>query len=402
MLNPFENAMRQLDRAVSVKNFNEEVVNKIKTPDRKIEFDIKIEMDNGEEKTFPGYRVEHNNKRGPYKGGIRFHYEADMDEVSALAMWMSLKTAIVGIPMGGGKGGIKVDPKELSKNELEKLSRGWVREMLSYLGPQKDVPAPDVNTNGEIMNFMIDEYEKLTGEMSGATFTGKPLTNRGSEGREEATSLGGLFVFRKIKEKLNLPDSCRVVIQGIGNVGGNAAKLFHKDGHKIIALSDSKTAIFNEDGLNPEEVLNYKNKNKTLSGFPGSTEISSKELLELDCDILIPAALDGQITKDNADNIKAKVILELANGPTETEADDVLFEKGVVVVPDILANAGGVTVSYFEWDQNLKGEHWTKEDVNKKLEVVMEKAMEDVYRYAEENNTDLRRGAFILALERLS
>lgn len=402
MLNPYENAIRQLDRAVSVKNFNEEVVNKIKTPDRKIEFDIKIEMDNGEEQTFPGYRVEHNNKRGPYKGGIRFHHEADMDEVSALAMWMSLKTAIVGIPMGGGKGGIKVDPKELSKNELEKLSRGWVREMLSYLGPQKDVPAPDVNTNGEIMNFMIDEYEKLTGEMSGATFTGKPLTNRGSEGREEATSLGGLFVFRKIKEKLNLPDSCRVVIQGIGNVGGNAAKLFHKDGHKIIALSDSKTAIFNEVGLNPEEVLNYKNKNKTLSGFPGSTEISSKELLELDCDILIPAALDGQITKDNAENIKAKVILELANGPTETEADDILFEKGVVVVPDILANAGGVTVSYFEWDQNLKGEHWSKEDVNKKLEVVMEKAMEDVYRYAEENNTDLRRGAFILALERLS
>lgn len=402
MLNPFENAMKQLDRAVSVKNFDNEIVEKIKTPDRKIEFDIKIKMDNGEEKTFPGYRVEHNNKRGPYKGGIRFHHEADMDEVSALAMWMSLKTAIVGIPMGGGKGGIKVDPKELSKNEIEKLSRGWVREMVSYLGPQKDVPAPDVNTNGEIMNFMVDEYERLTGETSGATFTGKPLTNRGSEGREEATSLGGLFVFRKIKEKLNLPDSCRVVIQGIGNVGGNAAKLFYKDGHKIIALSDSKTAIFNDEGLNPEEVLNYKNENKTLSGFPGSKEISSKELLELNCDVLIPAALDGQITKDNAQNIKAKVVLELANGPTETEADDILFEKGVVVVPDILANAGGVTVSYFEWDQNLKGEHWSKEDVNKKLQAIMEKAMEDVYLYAEENNTDLRRGAFILALERLS
>lgn len=402
MLNPFENAMKQLDRAVSVKNFDNEIVEKIKTPDRKIEFDIKIKMDNGEDKTFPGYRVEHNNKRGPYKGGIRFHHEADMDEVSALAMWMSLKTAIVGIPMGGGKGGIKVDPKELSKNEIEKLSRGWVREMVSYLGPQKDVPAPDVNTNGEIMNFMVDEYERLTGETSGATFTGKPLTNRGSEGREEATSLGGLFVFRKIKEKLNLPDSCRVVIQGIGNVGGNAAKLFYKDGHKIIALSDSKTAIFNDEGLNPEEVLNYKNENKTLSGFPGSKEISSKELLELNCDVLIPAALDGQITKDNAENIKAKVVLELANGPTETEADDILFEKGVVVVPDILANAGGVTVSYFEWDQNLKGEHWSKEDVNKKLQAIMEKAMEDVYLYAEENNTDLRRGAFILALERLS
>lgn len=402
MLNPFENAMKQLDRAVSVKNFDNEIVEKIKTPDRKIEFDIKIKMDNGEDKTFPGYRVEHNNKRGPYKGGIRFHHEADMDEVSALAMWMSLKTAIVGIPMGGGKGGIKVDPKELSKNEIEKLSRGWVREMVSYLGPQKDVPAPDVNTNGEIMNFMVDEYERLTGETSGATFTGKPLTNRGSEGREEATSLGGLFVFRKIKEKLNLPDSCRVVIQGIGNVGGNAAKLFYKDGHKIIALSDSKTVIFNDEGLNPEEVLNYKNENKTLSGFPGSKEISSKELLELNCDVLIPAALDGQITKDNAQNIKAKVVLELANGPTETEADDILFEKGVVVVPDILANAGGVTVSYFEWDQNLKGEHWSKEDVNKKLQAIMEKAMEDVYLYAEENNTDLRRGAFILALERLS
>jgi len=402
MQNPFENALFQIQRANEVKNFPKSFINKIMHPDRQVRISIPVEMDDGSQRIFEGYRVEHNNKRGPYKGGIRFHPDADMHEVNALALWMSLKCAVANIPMGGGKGGITVNIKLLSKGELERLSRGWVRGMLPLLGPQKDVPAPDVNTNGEIMSWMIDEYEKLTGEMSGATFTGKPLSNRGSEGREEATSMGGLYVFNALAESLNLEGSLRVVVQGLGNVGGNAALLFEADGHKIIALSDSRGAIVNEDGLDVKAIMEFKKVTGSVVGFPGSREISQNELLMLDCDVLIPSALENQITIENAKDIKARAILELANGPTTPEADDVLFSKGIHVVPDILANAGGVTVSTFEWEQNLKGEKWTKEDVLVRLKEKMEKEALNVLDNARKYNTDLRRGAFILAMARLS
>lgn len=402
MQNPFENALLQIRRANEAKKFPESFIERLMRPDRQVRISISVTMDDDTQKIFEGYRVEHNNKRGPYKGGIRFHPDADMDEVKALALWMSLKCAVANIPMGGGKGGITVDPKLLSKTELERLSRGWVRGMLPLLGPDKDVPAPDVNTNGEIMNWMIDEYEKLTGEMSGATFTGKPLSNRGSEGREEATSMGGLYVFNALKDSLNLEGSLRVVVQGLGNVGGNAALLFQADGHKIIALSDSRGAIVNEEGLNVEAVMHHKKETGSVVGCPGTREISPSDLLTLECDILIPSALENQITEENAKDIKAKLVLELANGPTTPDADDILFAKGIYVVPDILANSGGVTVSTFEWEQNLKNEKWTKEDVLARLKVKMEKEATSVLDNSRKYNTDLRRGAFILAMERLA
>lgn len=402
MQNPFENALNQIKRANNVKEFPQELIDKLTHPDRQVRVSIPVKMDDGSQKIFEGYRVEHNNKRGPYKGGIRFHQDADMNEVNALALWMTLKCAVANIPMGGGKGGVTVDPKKLSKTELEKLSRGWARLMAPLLGPEKDVPAPDVNTNGEIMSWMLDEYEKLTGEMSGATFTGKPLSNRGSEGREEATSMGGLYVFNALKESLNLEGQLNVVVQGFGNVGGNAALLFEADGHKIVALSDSRGAILNEDGLDVKAVMEYKKENGSVVGFPGSKEISQVELLTLPCHVLIPSALENQITIDNAKEIQARLVLELANGPTTPEADDILFGKGIYVVPDILANSGGVTVSTFEWEQNLKKEKWTKEEVFEKLKEKMDKEAMNVLDYSRSNNTDLRRSAFILAMERLS
>lgn len=402
MSNPFENALAQIKRANEVKNFPASLIDKLSNPDRQVLISIPITMDDGSQKIFEGYRVEHNNKRGAYKGGIRFHPNADMNEVNALALWMTLKCAVANIPMGGGKGGVKVDPKSLSKSELEKLSRGWVRGMLPLLGPEKDVPAPDVNTNGEIMSWMLDEYEKATGEMSGATFTGKPVSNRGSEGREEATSLGGLYAFDALRENLNLEGSLRVVVQGLGNVGANAALLFEDAGHQVIAISDSRGAILNEEGISVKDALEYKKQTGSVLGFPGAKEITGEELLALPCHVLIPSALENQITAENVSEIKARAILELANGPTTPEADDILFYKGIHVIPDILANSGGVIVSTFEWEQNLKDEKWTKEDVNAKLKEKIQKEALSVLDKSRDLNTDMRRAAFILAMERLS
>jgi glutamate dehydrogenase/leucine dehydrogenase len=318
---------------------------------------------------------------------------------------MTLKCAVAGIPMGGGKGGITVEPKNLSKGELERLSRGWVRGLSSVLGPHKDVPAPDVNTTPEIMAWMADEFEKITGDKTGATFTGKPIEKGGSEGRGEATGLGGFYVFDILRKELELPEKCKVVIQGFGNVGGNAARIFAENGHSIIAVSDSKSAIFKQDGeengLNLEKVEAYKKMTGGLKDFPGAKNITNEELLELPCDLLIPAAFENVITEANADKIKAKAILELANGPITPEADEILFKNKIPVVPDILANSGGVTVSYFEWDQNLKKEHWTEKEVLKKLKPMMEDASKKILEKARESKTSLRMGAFILALERI-
>ena len=350
MQNPYQDAMHQLDKVSKVKNFGDDFIARLRIPDRDIRISIPVSMDDGTLKIFEGYRVEYNNTLGPYKGGIRYHPDTEINEVKALAFWMTLKCAVAGIPMGGGKGGITVDPHKLSKAELERLSRGWVKKLSDVLGPHKDVPAPDVNTTPEIMAWMADEYAKITGDKTRATFTGKPIHNGGSEGRGVATGLGGFYVFNILSKELNLPEKCKVAIQGFGNVGANAAEIFTQHGHIVIAVSDSKSAIYKESGLDLEKVEAHKKNTGALKDFEGAKNITNEELLELNCDVLIPAAFEDQITKDNADKIKAKVILELANGPTTPEADEILYQKNIPVIPDILANSGGVTVSYFEWE----------------------------------------------------
>lgn len=401
MQNAFQNGMIQLDKVAKIKNFGDEFITKLRQPDRDIRISISIKMDDGSIKIFEGYRVEYNNTLGPYKGGIRYHPDTEINEVKALAFWMTLKCAVAGIPMGGGKGGITVDPKKLSKTELEKLSRGWVQKLSDVLGPKKDVPAPDVNTTPEIMAWMADEYAKITGDKTGATFTGKPLDKGGSAGRGPATGLGGFYVFDSLREQIELPEKCKVVVQGFGNVGLNAAQIFIENGHTVIAISDSKGGIYNENGLNIEKLSEHKKKTGSLANFEEGKNITNEELLETNCDLLIPAAFENVINDTNADKISAKAILELANGPITPEADEILFKKGISVVPDILANSGGVTVSYFEWEQNLKDEHWSEKEVFNKLQPMMNDAAQKTLKKAKEYNTDLRRGAFILALERI-
>ncbi len=402
MSNPFENAMMQLRRAVAVQGFPSDFIKQLEHPNRELRISIPVRMDDGRLEVFEGYRVEHNNARGPYKGGIRYHQDTDINEVKALAFWMALKCAVANIPMGGGKGGITVDPKKLSKKELEELSRGWVRGMADALGPKKDVPAPDVNTTPEIMGWMVDEFAKISGDTTGATFTGKPLDKGGSEGRGPATGLGGFYVFDALRSKYGIGEGATVVIQGFGNVGGNAGEIFAQHGYKVIAMSDSKGGIVKDDGLDITALENWKKENGTLSGFPGSRSLTNAELLELSCDVLIPAALENQITADNAGKIQAKFILELANGPITPEADEILFTRGIPVVPDILANSGGVTVSTFEWEQNLKGEHWSEADVFTKLKEILDREALAIYEKSVSAKTDLRRSAFIIALERIA
>jgi glutamate dehydrogenase/leucine dehydrogenase len=400
-MNQFQSALEQLGRAVAVKPFDPTLIERLSVPEREVRVSIPVLMDDGTTKLFEGYRVQHSSLRGPYKGGIRYHEQADNNEVRALAFWMTLKCAVANIPMGGGKGGVTVNPKLLSKTELERLSRGFVRILYPVLGPRVDVPAPDVNTTPEILGWMADEYTTLTGDTTGAAFTGKPVDKGGSEGRGQATGMGGFYVFEALKEFLQLPGECRIVVQGMGNVGGNAAAIFQKHGHKIIAISDSRGGIVNESGLDIAAVEAYKKETGTLVGFPGSRTVSNAELLELPCDVLIPAALENQITKENASHIQTKLVLELANGPTTPEADDILFARGITVIPDILANAGGVVVSTFEWEQNLKNEHWTEEVVLQKLQQLLAKEAVHVWKHATELKTDLRRAAFVVALSRL-
>ena len=401
MHNPFENAMVQLDKVTKVKNFDPLFINQLRQPNRDIHVAIPVKMDDGSIKVFEGYRVEYNNALGPYKGGIRYHEDTEINEVKALAFWMAIKCAVAGIPMGGGKGGITVDPTKLSKIELENLSRGFVRRLSDILGPHKDVPAPDVNTTGEIMDWMADEYEKITGDKTRATFTGKPVSKGGSEGRGPATGLGGFYVFDSLRAQLNLPEKCTVAIQGFGNVGSNTAEIFMKHGHTVIAVSESKGAIYDANGLDIKKLIEYKKVNKTINDFPGSKNISNEELLTLKCDVLVPAAFENVLTDANADKVQASVILELANGPLTPEAEELLLKKNIPVIPDVLANSGGVTVSYFEWDQNLRGKHWSEKEVNEKLKPIMHEAAQTIYKKAKENNTSLRVGAFILALERI-
>jgi glutamate dehydrogenase/leucine dehydrogenase len=402
MSNPFENAMTQLDKAAKIMNLDKNIYRVLSQPERVLTVAIPVKMDNGEIKVFTGYRSQYNDVLGPYKGGIRYHWDVTLDEVKALSFWMMVKCATVNIPMGGGKGGIIVNPKEMSEGEIEKLSRGYVQKVWRNIGSDKDVPAPDVYTTPQIMAWMRDEYEKLVGHADPGVITGKPLDQGGSEGRGFSTAQGGVYCTREVAKKLNLtPENTTVAVQGYGNAGSFMAKILHKLGYKVVAVSDSRGAIYNEVGLDPEAVSTWKAENKTVVGFAGSQEITNEELLELDVDILSPSALENVITKDNAHNIKAKAIIELANGPTTPEADEILKEKGIVVVPDVLANAGGVTVSYFEWDQNVKGDHWSEEDVLEKLEKIMVDAFNEVWETKEKYGVDMRTAAFVKAVERV-
>lgn len=401
MQNPFENALAQLARAAEISSVSYDTITRLQSPDREVTVSIPMQMDDGTFRIFTGYRVQHNAARGPYKGGVRFHQDVDMNDVRALALWMTIKTAVVGIPLGGGKGGVTVNPRDLSHDEVERLTRGWVRAIYPVLGPHMDVPGPDMNTSAEMMGWMSDEYGQITGDTSGATFTGKPVLAGGSEGRANATSVGGWFVFDELRKDLNVPEHATVAIQGIGNAGINAAKIFKEHGYRIVALSDSQNGIYNEHGLDPVAVEAYKREHGSLAHFPSAKHISNEELLCLAVDVIIPAAKENQITAEVAKGVRAPVILELANGPTTPEADDILIKKNVTVIPDILANAGGVAVSCFEWEQNLKNEHWDEKRVHSELHTIMHREARNVFTRAHELNTDMRRSAFAVALERI-
>ncbi len=413
----FENAMLQLGKAAKIMNLDSGVYKQLQQPERLLTVAIPVKMDSGEMKMFTGYRSQFNNTLGPYKGGIRYHWNVSEDEVKALSFWMMIKCATVNIPMGGGKGGIIVNPKELSENELENLSRGYIQKIWREIGSDKDVPAPDVYTTPTIMGWMRDEYEKLVGHSDPGVITGKTLENGGSEARSYSTAQGGVYMVEQLAKKMNwVPSETTIAIQGYGNAGSHMAKILHNLGFKIVAVSDSQGGVCNEDGLDPVKAENIKKDGGMLGCYClGSVctiedvvtdgpccKITNEELLELPVDILVPAALENQITIDNVNNIKAKAIVELANGPTTPEADEVLKEKGVMVVPDVLANAGGVTVSYFEWDQNVKGEHWSEEDVLEKLEKIMIKAFDEVWETKENYSIDMRTATFVRAIERVA
>lgn len=409
--NPFDNAMKQLDKAAAILKKNVDI---LRHPKREIHVTIPVCMDDGTTKFFRGYRVQYNNACGPYKGGIRYHHNVSLDEVKALAFWMTMKCAVADLPLGGGKGGVIVDPKTLSENELERVTRGFGSAIADVIGSGKDVPAPDVNTNSKIMKWLLDEYLKTVPEKDRkkerATYTGKAIEDGGSEGREEATGLGGLYVLQTMLKKFKMNGQLTAAVQGFGNVGYNAVKFFTDAGIQVVAVSDSKGGIYVPDGINAQLTLDCKKKNGYLAGCycTGSVcdlnkgkQITNEELLELPVDILVPAALENSVTRENAERIKAKVILEMANGPTTPEADALLYKKGIPVIPDILSNSGGVTVSAFEWEQNLNDEHWTKDEVNKKLRRKMTDAAEAVWETSVEHKTDLRTAAFVVALERI-
>ncbi len=408
--NPHENAKNIIRKAAELINLEEWKTNILLNPQKEISVSFPVKMDDGSIKLFQGYRVQHNNARGPYKGGIRYHQDVNLNEVRALATLMSIKCAVVDIPLGGGKGGVVCNPKEMSQQELEKMTRAFTRSIAQNIGPDKDILAPDVYTNSQIMDWIVDEYAKATKKQTKdvlGVVTGKSLENGGSIGRDTATARGAQFVLREAVEKgytsLKELKHAKVVIQGYGNAGFNFAKLlYQQDKCKIIAVSDSKGGIFNKDGLNPEEVLQHKKTNGTVVGFPNSTQISNKELLQLECDILAPSALENVITKENADKIKSKIVIELANGPITPEADNILYKKKITVLPDILANAGGVTVSSYEWQQNLTNEKWSAEKINNMLEKTMRTNSSDVFTKAKKYNVNNRISAYILAINRIS
>ncbi len=401
MHNPFENAQEQLDKVVKYLDISPDILKVLREPQKVLEVNIPVRMDSGEVRVFRGFRSQHNNALGPYKGGIRFHPNVSKEEVMALSMWMTWKCAVAGIPFGGGKGGVIVNPKELSAGELERLSRGYARLIAPIIGPKTDVPAPDVGTSPQIMAWMVDE-NKIS-----ASFTGKPVKLGGSLGRTEATGRGGVFVLNELAKHLDTPkEKLGIAIQGMGNVGYFFAELAAEQGYRIVALSDSRGGIAvreeRKDSLDPKKVMAWKEKTGSVVGFPGTKTITNEELLELNVEILVPAALENVINEKNAGKIKAIAVIEMANGPTTPEADEVLNKNEIIVVPDVLANAGGVTVSYFEWEQNMRGEKWGEDEVNRKLKAKMIRAFGEVWSVGKEKKVDLRKAAYILAVDKVA
>ncbi|MFL5705126.1 MAG: Glu/Leu/Phe/Val family dehydrogenase [Ktedonobacteraceae bacterium] len=392
-------AISQFDEAADRLGLSQAMRAILRKPKRELIVNFPVRMDNGDIEMFTGYRVQHNINRGPAKGGIRFSPEVSLDEVRALAMWMTWKCAVVGIPFGGAKGGVLCDPSKMSRAEIERLSRRYATEISILIGPNSDIPAPDMNTNPQIMGWMMDTFSMHQGYSVPAVITGKPLAIGGSEGRLEATARGVQFVTREAMLDLGMkPEECSVVVQGFGNVGSISARLLHELGCKVVGLSDVSGGVYNPHGIDVHNALHYSNEHGKLKGLPNTEPVSNAELLVLPCDILIPAALENQLTEKNAAQVKARLIIEAANGPTTPEADRILNDRGIVVVPDILANAGGVTVSYFEWVQDLQRFFWAENEINNRLESIMTRAYRAVYNKAVEQETNLRMGAYLLAV----
>ena len=407
-LNPLESAQKQVKDACDALGLNPAVYELLKEPQRTIEISIPVKMDDGSLKIFKGYRAVHNNAIGPGKGGVRFHPGVNLDEVKALSIWMTFKCGVMGVPYGGGKGGIAVDPFSLSQGELERLSRGYIRGIYKYLGERVDVPAPDVGSNGQVMAWMADEYDRLVGESSAGAITGKPVEWGGSKGRNEATGFGVSVIAREAARELGMEiKDSKVAIQGFGNVGSYTVKNVQKQGAKIVALGEwapsiGTYALYNEDGLDFEDMKAYMDEHKNLVGYPKAKSISLEDFWELEVDILIPAALENAITAEVAERLNAKLICEAANGPTTPDGDEVLKRRGIPVTPDILTNAGGVTVSYFEWVQNLYGYYWGEKEIEEKQEIEMVKAFKEIWKLKEEYDVTIRKAAYMLSVKKVA
>ncbi len=400
---PYEIAIAQFDKAAAHLDLKAGIREMLRHCKRELIVHFPVKMDDGSVRIFTGYRVHHSTVRGPSKGGIRFHPDVTLDEVRALAMWMTWKCAVVGIPFGGAKGGVVCDPKQMSENELENLTRRYATEIAILMSPEGDIPAPDVNTNPRIMAWIMDTYSMHRGYSTPAVVTGKPVEIGGSLGRSEATGRGVMFTTREALKVKGIPlDGATVAVQGFGNVGAVAAYLLQDKGCKIVAVSDSQGGIYNPKGLDARDVMRFKAENRTVVGYPGTDRLTNEELLELECDVLVPCALENVITAQNAPRIKARVIAEGANGPTTPEADEILYDRGIFVVPDVLANAGGVTVSYFEWVQGLQFFFWSEREINLQLREIMVRSFNDVLRISEERKVDMRVAAYILAIRRVA
>jgi glutamate dehydrogenase (NAD(P)+) len=402
-INAWAVAQQQFDLAAERLHLDEGIRRVLREPRREFTCHFPVHMDDGSVRVFTGYRVQHNLGRGPAKGGIRYHQDVSIDEVKALAMWMTWKCAVVGIPYGGGKGGVIVDPKKLSMKELEALSRRYFTEIEILVGPEKDIPAPDVNTTPQVMAWFMDTYSMHAGYTVPGVVTGKPISLGGSEGRNEATARGTVFCIVEAARHLGLElDKAKVAIQGFGNAGSIAATLITAEKATVVAVSDSTGGIHNPNGLDVARVIKWKQEHGTVQGFPGSKDISNAQVLEVECDILIPAALENQITEKNAGKVKARLIAEAANGPTTPEADEIFFKAGKFMIPDILCNAGGVTVSYFEWVQDLNRDHWSERVVNEKLREIMVKAFQETLAIARREKCYMRTAAYLLAVQRVA
>jgi glutamate dehydrogenase (NAD(P)+) len=401
--NPFEAMMSRFDRAAQLLDLDPDLYAVMRVPNREIKVYIPVRMDSGRIEVFEGFRVQHNFARGPAKGGIRYAPDVNIDEVRALAAWMTWKCAVVNVPFGGGKGGVVCDPLQMSIGELERLTRRYAAELIDFIGPEKDVPAPDMNTNEQTMAWIMDTFSMHARHTVTAVVTGKPVDLGGSAGRREATGRGLLFVINEAIKRFDItPPQTRVVVQGSGNVGGIAARLLHESGYKVVAISDVHGGIYNPNGIDIPEAMMHLQTTRSFEDFPGVEYVRNEELLELECDVLVPAATENQIRSTNADRIKCKVLAEGANGPTTAAADAILHEAGVFVIPDILANAGGVTVSYFEWVQDRMGYFWREDVVNQRLQETMVASFNDLCRYADSHAVDTRTAAYMLAIDRVA